>query len=249
MKPVNIALLKTKIVNQIELRRHRDNLDELVKIRTRQLHMTQEATITAMATLAEWRDPETGAHIKRTQNYVRIIAAQMQKKPDYRKILTNDIIDLLYMSAPLHDVGKVSIPDSILLKPGPLDKNEFEKMKLHTVHGRDALAVTECKLGDESFLKIAREIAFGHHERWDGTGYPQGIAGQEIPLSARMMAVADVYDALSSKRVYKDKFDHTVVINIMLEGKGTQFDPEILDSFFGIHEKFLEIASEYADPI
>jgi putative two-component system response regulator len=248
VKPFQPALVKTRVRNQIELKKHRDQLDDLVRARTQQLALTQEVTIEAMATLAEWRDPETGGHIKRTQNYVRSLAEYMRNLPAYAALLDENTVEWLYLSAPLHDVGKVATPDSILLKPGRLTEEEFEKMKLHTIHGRDALAAAERKLGGDSFLQIAREIAYCHHERWDGKGYPQRIKGEQIPLSARMMAVADVYDALTSKRVYKPALPHEEVVSIIVSGKGTQFDPDVVDSFIALQNSFHEIAVKFADP-
>ncbi len=246
-KPFQPALVKTRVRNQIDLKKHRDQLDELVRERTKELILTQEVTIEAMATIAEWRDPETGGHIKRTQNYVRALAKHLKQYPDFMQQLDEDTIERLYLSAPLHDVGKVSIPDSILLKPGKLTDEEFEIMKKHTVYGRDALASAERRLRGASFLRLAREIAYSHHERWDGKGYPQGTSGTDIPLAARLMSVADVYDALVSRRVYKPALDHNEVVSILTAGQGTQFDPHAIDAFLAIQDEFKEIASTFAD--
>jgi len=215
--------------------------------RTRELGLTREVTIEAMATLAEWRDPETGAHIKRTQHYVRALAEHMSANPKYAEVLDANTVELLYLSAPLHDVGKVSIPDSILLKPDRLTDDEFAEMKSHTTRGRDALAAAERKLGGNSFLRLAREIAYGHHERWDGKGYPQGIEGENIPLPARLMALADVYDALTSRRVYKPALPHEEVVHLIRQGRGGQFDPDVVDTFLHIQEEFLAIAERFQD--
>ena len=247
-KPFKASLVKTRLVNQLELKRHRDRLDELVRERTRELALTKEVTIEAMATLAEWRDPETGGHIKRTQNYVRLLAEYLAENPKFAPQLDANTIELLYLSAPLHDVGKVSIPDSILLKPDRLTDEEFMEMKRHTTRGRDALAAAERKLGGNSFLRLAREIAYGHHERWDGKGYPQGISGEAIPLPARLMAVADVYDALTSRRVYKPALPHEEVVEMIRQGRGGQFDPDIVDAFMQLQGKFLAIAQRFQDP-
>jgi len=246
-KPFKASLVKTRVANQLELKRHRDRLDELVHERTQELALTKEVTIEAMATLAEWRDPETGAHIKRTQRYVRALAEYMAANPKYAPELDANTVELLYLSAPLHDVGKVSIPDSILLKPDRLTDEEFTEMKRHTVRGRDALASAERKLGGNSFLRLAREIAYGHHERWDGKGYPQGIAGETIPLPARLMAIADVYDALTSRRVYKPALPHDEVAKMLRQGRGTQFDPDVVDAFLYLQEDFLTIARRFQD--
>jgi len=230
------------VANQLELKRHRDRLDELVRERTQELALTKEVTIEAMATLAEWRDPETGGHIKRTQNYVRDLAECMAANPKYAQQLDANTIELLYLSAPLHDVGKVSTPDSILLKPDRLTNEEFAEMKRHTTRGRDALAAAERKLGGNSFLRLAREIAYGHHERWDGKGYPKGLAGEKIPFAARVMAIVDVYDALTHKRVYKEAISHEDAVALMSKGRGTQFDPVIFDIFLANQEDFKKIA-------
>jgi len=246
-KPFMASLVKTRVANQLELKRHRDRLDELVRERTRELALTKEVTIEAMATLAEWRDPETGAHIKRTQLYVRALAEYMAASPKYAPLLDANTIELLYLSAPLHDVGKVSIPDSILQKPGRLTDEEFTEMKRHTTRGRDALAAAERKLGGNSFLRLAREIAYGHHERWDGKGYPQGIAGEDIPLPARLMALADVYDALASRRVYKPALPHDEVASMLWQGRGGQFDPDIVDAFMQLQDTFQDIALRFQD--
>jgi len=246
-KPFKASLVKNRVANQLELKRHRDRLDELVRERTQELALTKEVTIEAMATLAEWRDPETGGHIKRTQNYVRELAEYMAVNPKYASQLDANTVELLYLSAPLHDVGKVSIPDSILLKPDRLTDEEFTEMKRHTTRGRDALAAAERKLGGNSFLRLAREIAHGHHERWDGKGYPQGIAGEDIPLPARLMALADVYDALTSRRVYKPALPHDEVATMIRQGRGGQFDPDVVDAFLQLQEKFQAIAQRYQD--
>ena len=246
-KPFQPLLVKTRVRNQIELKKHRDQLDLLVHARTAQLSLTQEVTIEAMAALAEWRDPETGGHIKRTQHYVRTLADHMAELPGYQRILSRNMIEMLYLSAPLHDVGKVSTPDSILFKAGPLTPEEFEQMKLHTVHGRDLLSAAERRLGSDSFLRIAHDIAYCHHERWDGKGYPRGIRGEAIPLSARLMSVADVYDALTSRRVYKPALPHEEVVSIICAGRNTQFDPDVVDAFIATGETFRDIARRFAD--
>jgi putative two-component system response regulator len=246
-KPFKASLVKTRVANQLELKRYRDRLEELVIERTAELALTKEVTIEAMATLAEWRDPETGAHIKRTQRYVRALADYMAANPKYAPELDANTVELLYLSAPLHDVGKVSIPDSILLKPDRLTDDEFTEMKRHTVRGRDALAAAERKLGGNSFLRLAREIAYGHHERWDGKGYPQGIGGESIPLPARLMALADVYDALTSRRVYKPALPHEEVARMILEGRGGQFAPDVVDAFLELQDEFLKIAQLFQD--
>ncbi len=210
----------------------------------------QAATITAFCALAEARDNETGNHIRRTQHYVRLLAEALREHPRFRDQLNEEVIQLLFKSAPLHDVGKVATPDAILLKQGKLTPEEWEIMQRHCESGRDAILQAERAFGgesDESFLLYAAEIAYGHHERWDGRGYPQGIAGDAIPLSARLMAVADVYDALISRRVYKPPFPHEQAIAMIIAERGRHFDPDIVDALQQIAGDFAGIASSFRD--
>jgi putative two-component system response regulator len=201
-----------------------------------------------MASLAETRDNETGNHIRRTQNYVKALALKLQNHPRFASELGDATIEALYKSAPLHDIGKVGIPDRILLKPGKLDADEFEIMKTHTTLGYEAILHAERDIAFESdFLRYAKEIAYGHQEKWDGSGYPRGLQGEAIPLSARLMALADVYDALISRRVYKKAFTHEQAIGIIMEGRGKHFDPDIVDGFLCITDEFRSIASQHAD--
>lgn len=216
--------------------------------RTQEISAIQEVTILALASLAETRDADTGNHIKRTQHYVKILAKHLQKNQKFASYLDDAMIKTLFMSAPLHDIGKVGIPDSILLKPGHFTPHEFEIMKTHTTLGAHAIAHAEEELGVEvQFLKIAKEIALYHQEKFDGSGYPEGLSGEKIPLSARIMAVADVYDALISRRVYKEPVSHEKALEIMKKGRDTHFDPDILDAFLEIEDAFFEIALQYAD--
>ncbi|MBL8451721.1 MAG: response regulator [Zoogloea sp.] len=210
----------------------------------------QAATITAFCALAEARDNETGNHIRRTQHYVRILAEALCDHPRFKAELDEDVIQLLFKSAPLHDVGKVATPDAILLKKGKLTPEEWVIMKQHCAYGRNAILQAEKALGDAadaSFLRYAAEIAYGHHERWDGTGYPQGVAGDAIPLSARLMAVADVYDALISRRVYKPPFSHETALAMILEERGSHFDPDIVDALTRVAGQFASIARNFRD--
>ena len=246
-KPFNQDLVKSRIKNHLELKLLQDDLEMQVRLRTKQLEQTQEATIITLATLAEYRDPETGGHIKRTQNYVQVLAKALQPHAKFKTYLTDQLIALLHKSAPLHDIGKVGVPDHILLKPGKLTDEEFVEMKKHTIYGRNSIAAAEKMLGDESFLRIAKEIAEFHQEKWDGSGYPHGLKGEDIPVSARLMAIADVYDALISKRVYKPPFTHTKAVKIILEGSGSHFDPIMTETFEKMTEQFREIALEFAD--
>lgn len=246
-KPFSPQLVKARVHNHLLLKRHQDHLEDLVRERTLELALTQEATIESMGTLAEYRDPETGGHIKRTQNYVKILANHLSDHPRFSGFLDGSMIERLYRSAPLHDIGKVGVRDNILLKPGRLTDDEFEEMKKHIYFGNNAILSTEKNLGQNTFLSLAREIAFGHHEKWDGSGYPLGLKEDAIPISARLMAVADVYDALISKRVYKPPYPHETAKKIMVAGKGIHFDPDVLDAFLDLEQTFRTIALEYAD--
>ncbi|OHU84999.1 MULTISPECIES: response regulator [Pseudoalteromonas] len=254
-KPISPPIVQSRIRTHIQIKRHRDllknqnaYLESEVQKRTKELSDAQDATITAMACLAETRDQETGNHIKRTQLYVKELATRLATLPKYEHVLTKEVIELFYKSAPLHDIGKVGIPDAILLKQGRLTDVEFEVMKTHAQLGYEAIAKAEEELsGEIKFLEIAKEIARSHHEKWDGSGYPLGLSGEDIPLSARLMAIADVYDALISKRVYKDAMPHAQALSIISEGRGSHFDPEILDEFLAIEKVFYSIAQQYAD--
>jgi putative two-component system response regulator len=201
-----------------------------------------------MASLAETRDNETGNHIRRTQHYIKLLAELLREHPRFRQFLDEETIKLLFKSAPLHDIGKIGIPDRILLKPGRFTPEEFEIMKTHTTLGRDAIQHAEDQLGiGVDFLNLAKEIAYGHQEKWDGSGYPQGLVGDDIPISARLMAVADVYDALISRRVYKPGMPHEQAVGIIREGRATHFDPDVCDAFLANAERFQAIAEQFAD--
>jgi adenylate cyclase len=221
--------------------------EQRVRERTRELAMVQEATIESLSSLTETRDPNTGGHIKRTQNYVSLLAEYLKDQPKFSAFLDDETIDLLCKSAPLHDIGKVGVSDKILLKPGKLTEQEFEEMKKHTAYGRDAILAAERKLGNISFLRFARDIAYTHHERWDGFGYPEGLKGDQIPISGRLMALADAYDAMTSERVYKSQFPHEKAAQIIAEAKGLQFDPDVVDAFLEVKENFRKVALKYAD--
>lgn len=226
---------------------HTNVMIETLFKRTQELQLTQDVTIMSLASLAETRDNETGAHIRRTQRYVKALAQQLREHPHFSANLNDEVIDLLYKSAPLHDIGKVGIPDRILLKEGKLTAEEFTVMKTHAELGGDALKVAEEGLGSTSFLQYAREIACTHHEKWNGKGYPLGLKGDEIPISGRLMAVADVYDALISKRVYKEAFSHQKAMEIIKEGRGEHFDPDVIDALLQIETQFVEIAAAFAN--
>ena len=254
-KPVSPPILLARVHTHLTLKAAKDflkdqnaYLESEVQRRTQEVSMIQDVTIMAMASLAETRDNETGNHIRRTQNYVRILARQLQGHPRFAAFLSDANIELLYKSAPLHDIGKVGIPDRILLKPGKLTPEEFEIMKTHTTLGRDAILHAEVRLNSpNTFLRFARDIAYAHQEKWDGSGYPLGLRGDEIPVAARLMAVADVYDALISRRVYKPPFPHEQAVQIISEGRGKHFDPDMVDAFLQVAEDFRSIAATFAD--
>lgn len=230
-----------------DIARHTNAMIDTIAARTAELQATQDATILSLASLAETRDNETGAHIMRTQHYVKVLAEYLAEQPAFREQLTPDVITLIYKSTPLHDIGKVGIPDSVLLKPGKLTDAEYAVMKTHTVLGVRALEVVETELGESHFLSFAKDVVATHHERWDGKGYPAGLAGTDIPLCGRLMAVADVYDALISKRVYKPAMSHEEARAILLDGRGSQFDPDVVDAFVACEPAFRDIAYRHGD--
>jgi putative two-component system response regulator len=254
-KPISPPILLARVKTHLQLKAGQDFLkdknayleNEVIR-RTREVQAIQDVTIFTMASLAETRDNETGNHIRRTQHYVKALAIKLRDHPRFAGYFTDHVIELLYKSAPLHDIGKVGIPDKILLKPGKLTPEEFEIMKTHTTLGRDAIEHAERQLGTPvEFLKLAKEIALSHQEKWDGSGYPEGLAGEAIPVSARLMAVADVYDALISRRVYKPPFTHDRAVEMIAEGRGRHFDPDVADAFLEIREEFRTIALKFAD--
>lgn len=206
---------------------------------------TKDLAIFAMAKLAESRDSETGAHLERVRGYTRALARALATQPPYKSTIDQPFINMIYETSPLHDIGKIGIPDSILLKPGRLTEDEFEIMKQHTTIGGEALEAAIQQYGQVSFLHMARDIVLSHHERFDGTGYPRGLAGEQIPLAGRIVSLADAYDALRAKRVYKDAFSHHVTREIIVEGRGTQFDPMMVDTFVQIEQEFDNIHQQF----
>jgi putative two-component system response regulator len=254
-KPISPPILEARVKTHLAAKAYSDfltdktaYLESEVARRTREVSAIQDVTIQAMASLAETRDSDTGNHIRRTQFYVKALTSKLKNHPNYSAYLTDSMIEMIFKSAPLHDIGKVGIPDRILLKPGRFEPEEFEIMKTHTTLGRDAIQAAENSLGLQvDFLSIAKEIAYGHQEKWDGSGYPEGLKGESIPVSARLMAVADVYDALISRRVYKDSMSHDKAISIIEEGKGSHFDPFMVDAFLTIQDEVKAIAARYAD--
>lgn len=254
-KPPSPAIVLARINNHLHLKSCRDflidkneYLEKEISRRTMEIRMIQDITMVALGSLAETRDNETGNHIRRTQHFLRAMATRVRDLPRFREYLTDETIDLLYKSAPLHDIGKVGIPDRILLKPGKLDAAEFEIMKTHTTLGRDAILKAEKALGSpNSFLHFGREIAWLHHERWDGTGYPCGLRGTDIPIPALLMSIPDVYDALISKRVYKEAFSHEEAVAVIRKGAGGQFDPDLVKAFLDLSPQFETIVQSFSD--
>lgn len=249
-KPISPAIVRARVRTHLALYDQNRELAQKVDERTQEVAHTQDVTIHSMAVLAETRDNETGGHIMRTQHYVKALAEHLMTHKKFRNYLDSSRINLFFKSAPLHDIGKVGIADSILLKPGKLTDDEFNEMKKHTTYGRDAIVKSELALGSKnttSFLRLAREIAYTHHEKWNGRGYPEGLSGDEIPLGGRLMALADVYDALISKRVYKPAFSHKEAVSVITEERGEHFDPDLVDGFLQIEERFKQIARKFAD--
>jgi putative two-component system response regulator len=254
-KPISPPIVLARVATHLKIKAAADflrdknvYLENEVGKRTREVMAIQDVTILAMGSLAETRDSDTGNHIRRTQFHVKTLADELKDHPRFRHFLNDATINLLYKSAPLHDIGKVGIPDRILLKPGRFTPEEFEIMKTHTTLGREAIEHAEKRLGTEvDFLRFAKEIAYGHQEKWDGSGYPEGLGGDDIPISSRLMAVADVYDALVSRRVYKDGMSHDQARAIMIEGRGSHFDPDVLDAFLAREEEVLATATRFFD--
>ena len=249
--PIVLARLKTHLIVKESTDFLRDQaafLEAEVAKRNQKLEAIQDVTVLALASLAETRDNETGNHILRTQRYIRVLAEKLRENPKYAPAINDEYIKTLFKSAPLHDIGKVGIPDAVLLKPGKLTDDEFAIMKTHTRLGYEAILRAEESLGMElDFLKMSKEIALSHQEKWDGSGYPEGLAGEKIPLSARLMAVADVYDALISKRVYKPSMTGAEAAAIISKGKSTHFDPDVVDAFEAVLPQFEAIAADFSD--
>ncbi len=256
-KPFEIMEVQARVKTHLslmlagrELEQQNEILEVKVAERTMELALTQDVTIHSLATLCETRDNETGGHILRTQRYVKALAKKLAAHPKFAGQLDPRTIQLLFKCAPLHDIGKVGVPDAILLKPGKLTDDEFDIMRTHCELGFQALEKSE-KLfhtgNVPSFLEHAKDIAFTHHEKFNGTGYPRGLAGDDIPISGRIMAIADVYDALICKRVYKPPFTHGKAVEIITKDSGTHFDPDLVEAFLAIQEEFRAIAIELAD--
>ena len=246
-KPISLPVLHARVRTQLAISRKRSALEELVRERTRELECTKDAIVFSMGEMAEARDQETGRHLLRCRAYVRLLAEQLARLPDYSQRLNEKVIDAFARAAPLHDIGKIAVPEAILRKPGPLSDEEWVIMRQHPEQGRRIIDRAEKQIGSTQFIQVAREIAWAHHEKWDGSGYPRGLKGEEIPLAARLMAVADVYDALISKRCYKEAQPHDIAVQSILEGSGSHFDPLVIDAFAKTHERFDETAQRLKD--
>jgi putative two-component system response regulator len=257
-KPVRPAIMHARVRAQLELKRARDRmrdenawLESQVTLRRDENQRLQDVSLRALASLASTRDNETGNHILRTQGYVRVLCEHLAARGRHPDVLSPDGIRFITMAAPLHDIGKVGIPDNILLKPGALDDGEWRIMRTHAEMGAEAIRRAMAEDGGDTrpfgFLLAAIEIAHFHHEKWDGSGYPQGLKGDAIPLAARLMALADVFDALISRRVYKPPYPVEEAVDIILQGRGTHFDPELVDAFVEQKDEFFAIARRHAD--
>ena len=254
-KPISPQIVLARLRTHLQNREYQKILEdkagwleiEVQKKLTRINHL-QEASIMVMISLAEFRDECTGWHIKRTQEFVKTLALELLKTPRLTSVLTSDYMEKLFKSAPLHDIGKIAIPDHVLLKPGKLTTEEFEVMKSHAEKGAKMLKQAQQYTSDnDGFLQVAVEIAHSHHEKWDGSGYPEKLSGEAIPLAARIMAVADVYDALTTARPYKSAFSHHEANEIILSGSGSHFDPIVVATFVKCQPRFVEIASTWID--
>ena len=235
--PTGFSGLTRDVTERLKAEKERRELEN-------KLHYARTATILGLAKLADYRDKGTGAHLEKIREYAKIIAREMAGLPAYKDYITEKYIEDIYQSSILHDIGKVGIQDSVLLKPGKLNSEEFDIIKRHTILGGDALTEIESQTEGRSFLTLGKEIAYHHHEKWDGTGYPDGLKGEDIPLSARMVAIADVYDALTTKRPYKEAFTHEKSREIIISLKGSHFDPDVVDAFLASEKKFSRICTE-----
>ncbi len=246
-KPFNPVLVEKRISIHIALENYSSGLERLVRLKTHTIEKLTDVTISTIISLFGSKDQETQGHIQRTSAYVVSLALELRASGVRAAELSDEAVDMLRRSAPLHDVGKAGISDAILKKPARLSPEEFEEMKLHTVIGGEALAEARRSMNEPSFLDTAEILAMYHHERWDGAGYPKGLAGENIPFLARIMSVADVYDALISARPYKPAFTHEKAVAIIAESIGTQFDPDVGTAFLRIHTAFHSIAKQFVD--
>ncbi len=244
-KPFHGAELRSRVRNHLELHSYRADLEKTVVARTKETETLKDIIIVAMGEMAEHRDTETGGHIHRTRAFVKALAEGLFRQGKFMEILTPEYITLLYKTAPLHDIGKVAIPDAILLKDSRLTVEEFEEMKKHTTYGEEVIDKLTMMAGEPmAFLLCAKDMVGSHHEKYDGSGYPRGLAGNDIPLAGKIMAIADVYDALMTKRAYKPALSHEETMVIMKEGRGNHFDPVVFDGLLYVEEEFRSIAEK-----
>lgn len=241
LKPIMPNILLNRVRVQMELSEHRRDINDVLKEKTKTIENLQDVMMMSIAELVECRDETTGGHVKRTANYVEVLVKALVERKIYKDILVPSYVKDMIRSAPLHDLGKIGISDNTLLKNGSLDEEEFEYMKTHSVLGGKTIQKMIDQTMEGSFLDVAKEMANYHHEKWDGGGYPDGLKGEEIPVSARVMAIADIYDALTTKRPYKEELSHEEAVDIILKGKGNSFDPVILKVFEDIHQEFEKI--------
>ena len=247
-KPFNSDVIKARINQQVQLNQYRNNLEDLVLDKTEELKVLHQRILETLAAIVEHRDLESGLHIKRVQEFTRILVKHMLTKDLFKRELINLGYEEIISATILHDIGKIGIADSILLKPGKLTPEEFDIIKTHCRIGGEIIdTIAKDGKSIETYLKHCKDIAMYHHERWDGTGYSRTMAGRDIPLSARILSVIDVYDALVSKRCYKDAFSHEKALEIIAEGRGTQFDPDIIDCFLEVSEKIKELAAQLTE--
>lgn len=248
LKPINSSVVLARVELHMELQTYKKDLEKMVEKKTAQLIKTQNVVLEMLANVTATRDNETGAHIKRTTVYVQLLVNNLMKIRHPQYIVTEDFCENIIKSAKLHDIGKVAMPDNILLKPGKLTEDEFNVIKNHTVFGAQILDAAIAELGDDSsFLFVAKQLIISHHEWWDGSGYPYSLSGADIPLAGRIMSIADVYDALISKRPYKGPFDHEFAMDIIRKESGTHFDPLLLELSNETMEGFIEVAQRYKD--
>ena len=250
LKPISAGIVKSRVALHIELELYRKHLESLVDARSKQLHMTQDVILDILASMTSFRDNETGAHIKRTTHYAKAVVENLQRMNHPRYQIKDEYAQSIVKAAKLHDIGKVAVPDNILLKPARLSRLEYELIKQHTIYGAHILdaAIESLGPGDAShFLNVAHEIISTHHEKWDGTGYPKGLSGESIPLSGRILAIVDVYDALISQRPYKPCFQHEAAVKTILHDAGTHFDPTLVELSLNVFNEFRVIADEHQD--
>jgi putative two-component system response regulator len=261
-KPFNPVLLRARVSACLEKRRlYRQEtqyrsvlqhcnalLEERVRAQITEISTAQLAAIFAMSRLAESKDPDTGAHLERMREYCRVLSRELARTPQYADTIDARFIDTIYAASPLHDIGKVGVPDQVLLKPGKLDAHEWDLMRTHTLIGAETLRAVYQQYGPNDFVRMGIDIAESHHEKWDGSGYPEGLVGEDIPLPARILALGDVYDALTSRRCYKAAYTHADSRALILEGRGRHFDPQVVDAFLATEDEFLRIRRHYQDP-